>query len=77
MFEGLLPQDLNIYVTTASNAVENSYGTYCPGMKSSPPSEYTTCLGDVYSVSWMEDRYTSSEVYYALQSAPDLFSDIS
>ncbi|CAM0903595.1 unnamed protein product [Alopecurus aequalis] len=58
MFEGLMPQDLNIYVTTAANAVENSYGTYCPGEKPSPPSEYTTCLGDVYSVSWMEDSET-------------------
>uniref|UniRef100_R7VYP9 Vacuolar-processing enzyme n=1 Tax=Aegilops tauschii TaxID=37682 RepID=R7VYP9_AEGTA len=56
IFEGLLPEDLNIYVTTASNAVENSWGAYCPGMKSSPPAEYDTCLGDIYSVSWMEDR---------------------
>ena len=56
IFEGLLPEDLNIYVTTASNAVENSWGTYCPGMEPSPPPEYITCLGDLYSVSWMEDR---------------------
>ncbi|XP_048558527.1 vacuolar-processing enzyme beta-isozyme 1-like [Triticum urartu] len=58
IFEGLLPEDLNIYVTTASNAVENSWGAYCPGMKSSPPAEYDTCLGDIYSVSWMEDSET-------------------
>ncbi|VAH49983.1 unnamed protein product [Triticum turgidum subsp. durum] len=58
IFEGLLPEDLNIYVTTASNAVENSWGAYCPGMKSSPPTEYDTCLGDIYSVSWMEDSET-------------------
>eukprot|EP00249_Psilotum_nudum_P021335 c28073_g3_i2 orf=811-2310(-) len=55
IFEGLLPDDLNIYVTTASNAVEDSWGTYCPGMDPSPPPEYYTCLGDLYSVSWMED----------------------
>ncbi|XP_062184109.1 vacuolar-processing enzyme beta-isozyme 1-like [Phragmites australis] len=58
IFEGLLPEDLNIYVTTASNAVENSWGTYCPGMEPSPPPEYITCLGDLYSVSWMEDSET-------------------
>ena len=51
-----MPEDLNIYVTTASNAEESSWGTYCPGMEPSPPSEYITCLGDLYSVSWMEDR---------------------
>lgn len=56
IFEGLMPEDLNIYVTTASNAEESSWGTYCPGMEPSPPSEYITCLGDLYSVSWMEDR---------------------
>ncbi|KAG7567819.1 Peptidase C13 legumain [Arabidopsis thaliana x Arabidopsis arenosa] len=55
IFEGLLPEGLNIYATTASNAVESSWGTYCPGEDPSPPSEYETCLGDLYSVAWMED----------------------
>ena len=60
VFEGIMPKDLNIYVTTASNAQENSWGTYCPGMDPSPPPEYITCLGDLYSVAWMEDRYQYS-----------------
>ncbi|KAL2940190.1 Vacuolar-processing enzyme [Bienertia sinuspersici] len=55
IFEGLLPEGLNIYATTASNAVESSWGTYCPGDHVSPPPEYDTCLGDMYSVAWMED----------------------
>uniref|UniRef100_A0ACD6ACQ6 Uncharacterized protein n=2 Tax=Avena sativa TaxID=4498 RepID=A0ACD6ACQ6_AVESA len=58
MFEGIMPEDLNIYVTTAANAVESSWGTYCPGMNPPPPIEYMTCLGDLYSVSWMEDSET-------------------
>ncbi|XP_076914862.1 legumain-like [Bidens hawaiensis] len=53
IFEGLLPKNLNIYVTTASNATEDSYATYCPPLI----EEFSTCLGDLYSVSWMEDRY--------------------
>lgn len=57
IFEGLLPKGLNIYATTASNAEESSWGTYCPGEYPSPPPEYETCLGDLYAVSWMEDRY--------------------
>jgi Peptidase C13 family len=56
MFQGMMPEDLNIYVTTASNAVESSWGTYCPGMQPPPPPEFLTCLGDLYSISWMEDR---------------------
>ncbi|OMO66605.1 Peptidase C13, legumain [Corchorus capsularis] len=55
MFEGLLPRNLNIYAITASNANESSWGTYCPGFFPSPSPEYDTCLGDVFSVSWMED----------------------
>ncbi|URD80120.1 vacuolar-processing enzyme [Musa troglodytarum] len=57
IFEGLMPENLDIYVTTASNAVESSWGTYCPGMDPPPPPEFTTCLGDLYSVAWMEDRF--------------------
>ncbi|CDP09908.1 unnamed protein product [Coffea canephora] len=53
-FEGLMPENLNIYVTTASNAEESSYATYCPDMDPSPP-EHFPCLGDLYSVAWMED----------------------
>ncbi|CAI0409119.1 unnamed protein product [Linum tenue] len=55
IFEGLLPEGLNIYATTASNAEESSWGTYCPGDYPSPPPEYETCLGDLYSIAWMED----------------------
>ncbi|KAJ0632297.1 putative legumain protein [Helianthus annuus] len=55
IFEGLLKENMNIYVTTASNADENSWGTYCPDMDPPPPPEYDTCLGDLYSVAWMED----------------------
>lgn len=40
MFEGLLDNDLSIYVTTAANAIESSWATYCPTFslhKSVPP----------------------------------------
>jgi legumain len=55
IFDGLLPKGLNIYVTTASDPDENSWGTYCPGMENPPPPEFDTCLGDLYSVAWIED----------------------
>ncbi|CAF2113809.1 hypothetical protein HID58_082859 [Brassica napus] len=55
IFEGLLPEGLNIYATTAANAEESSWGTYCPGEDTSVPSEFETCLGDLYSVAWLED----------------------
>ncbi|CAN6354092.1 unnamed protein product [Urochloa humidicola] len=55
IFEGLLPEDINVYATTAANAEESSWGTYCPGDDLAPPPEFDTCLGDLYSVAWMED----------------------
>ncbi|KAK9143244.1 hypothetical protein Syun_012644 [Stephania yunnanensis] len=58
VFEGMMPENLNVYVTTASNAEESSWGTYCPGMDPPPPPEYVTCLGDLYSIAWLEDSET-------------------
>jgi len=55
MFKGILEDDLGIYAVTAANEKESSWGVYCPGMENPPPAEYNTCLGDLYSVSWMED----------------------
>ncbi|KAM0938251.1 putative legumain protein [Dioscorea sansibarensis] len=49
IFEGLLPNNIGIYATTAANALEDSFATYCY------VRGYYTCLGDLYSVSWMED----------------------
>lgn len=48
MFENLLPDNLNIFVTTAANAHEHSYACYYD-------EERGTYLGDLYSVMWMED----------------------
>ncbi|KAK5792490.1 hypothetical protein PVK06_033604 [Gossypium arboreum] len=55
IFEGLLPEGLNIYAMTVANAIESSWGTYCPGEYPCPPPEYETCLGDLCGVAWMED----------------------
>ena len=32
LFQGLLEDELHLYVTTAANANESSWGTYCPGV---------------------------------------------
>jgi legumain len=48
MLEGLLPDNINVYATTASNAEESSYACYYDDKRQ-------TYLGDVYSVVWMED----------------------
>ncbi|KAF4660929.1 hypothetical protein FOL47_006909 [Perkinsus chesapeaki] len=70
MFEGLheIP---GIYVVTAANSSEDIWATYCPWLFSPDHKshdivdgrEIGTCLGDLFSVNWMED----SELHYKLK----------
>ncbi|GLD99564.1 hypothetical protein PINS_up008290 [Pythium insidiosum] len=46
---------INAFVTTAANGWESSWGTYCPPEDKVNGVEMNTCLGDLYSVNWMED----------------------
>ncbi|KAH9118128.1 hypothetical protein AeMF1_008553 [Aphanomyces euteiches] len=56
MFKNLLPTDINVYATTAANDHESSWGTYCPPLGDKVGMHLLgTCLGDLYSVNWMED----------------------
>lgn len=48
-----LPKNLNIFATTAAAPGENSFATYC--MVNVHGKKFPECLGDMFSVSWMED----------------------
>jgi len=48
MFRNVLPENMNIFATTASDYNESSYACYYD-------SKRNTYLGDWYSVNWMED----------------------
>jgi len=48
MFADILPANINIYATTASDPSTSSYACYYDSYRN-------TYLGDVYSVNWMED----------------------
>merc|ERR1711871_728082 len=54
MFQDL-PPNINIFATTAADATEPSWGTYCSNQAVVNGKNLNTCLGDLYSVSWMED----------------------
>jgi legumain len=49
MFDKVLRDDINIYAITAANGRESSWGTYCDNDQNLP------CLGDLFSVNWMND----------------------
>jgi legumain len=55
MFDGILAQNINIYATTAANPDESSWATYCSPQDIVNGVEIGSCLGDLYSVNWMED----------------------
>jgi legumain len=55
MFDGILPSNINIYAVTAANPFESSWGTYCPPDDMVNGVEINSCLGDLFSVNWMED----------------------
>lgn len=47
--------DLNVYALSAANPHESSWGTYCHPNDTVNGTALGTCLGDLFSVSWMED----------------------
>jgi legumain len=55
MFAGLLPSNINVYATTAANPTESSWGFYCPPQDKINGKSIGSCLGDEYSIQWMED----------------------
>jgi len=55
MFENLLPDNIKIYAQSAANPHESSWATYCSPDSVVNGVNIGTCLGDLYSVAWMED----------------------
>ena len=54
MFDKILATDINVYAATAANPYESSWGTYCPPNDMVNGVEINSCLGDLFSVVWME-----------------------
>jgi legumain len=55
MFENILEDNLNIYAVTAANASESSWGAYCYPDDKINGQSVGSCLGDLFSINWMED----------------------
>merc|ERR1712072_1361951 len=53
MFEGVTIE--GVYGLTAANAHESSWGTYCMPGDMVDGKHIGSCLGDQFSVNWMED----------------------
>ena len=55
MFDNILDENINIYATTAANPHESSWAYYCSPDDVVDGKHIGSCLGDEYSVAWMED----------------------
>ena len=55
MFSDRFLKSINAFVTTAANGFESSWATYCPPLDEVNGKPIGSCLGDMYSVNWMED----------------------
>ena len=54
MFEYIDLESMSAWALTATNATSPSYGTYCYPHDMIEGENLYTCLGDLFSVSWME-----------------------
>jgi legumain len=50
-----LPENTKIYATSASSPYESSWAYYCPPDDAINGKHVGSCLGDEYSINWMED----------------------
>jgi len=55
IFQGLLPDNINIYATTAANPDESSWATYCNPNNVVNGTSIGTCMGDLYSIKFLEN----------------------
>jgi len=61
MFNKVLPDNINIYASSAANPYESSWGCYCGTEAKVNGKNINSCLGDLYSVVWMEDSDLSTK----------------
>lgn len=54
LFHNMDLSALNAWALTATNATSPSYGTYCYPHDTISDQHLYTCLGDLFSVTWME-----------------------
>jgi legumain len=67
MFNKILPPDTLVYTTTAANPDQSSWATYCSPDDVVNGVSIGSCLGDEYSVNWLEDSEANKGLTESLQ----------
>ena len=55
IFENILEDDIGVYAVSATDSTTSSWGTYCSPDDKVNGKSIGSCLGDLFSVNWMED----------------------
>jgi len=55
IFQNILEDNIGVYAITATDATTSSWGTYCSPDDKVNGKSIGSCLGDLFSVNWMED----------------------
>ncbi len=67
-----LPQNTKIWASSAASPDESSWGTYCAPDDKVNNVSIGSCLGDLYSVNWMEDTDSANVCQETLQEQFDV-----
>merc|ERR1712137_860099 len=70
MFEGMTTP--GVYALSASSPTESSWGTYCGSDAMVNGKSIGSCLGDLFSVSWMEDSDVEDLTQETLKQQADI-----
>ena len=72
------PDNINFYALSAANATQSSWGTYCPSQQGGTGDDSVdgkaigTCLGDLFSINWMENLDQANTVTETLEKQWDV-----
>merc|ERR1711907_250784 len=73
IFQNMKYEDLGVYAVSATNASVSSWGTYCSPDDKVDGKAIGTCLGDLFSVNWMEDTDAAD---INMESLQDQYSNV-
>merc|ERR1712086_307721 len=67
IFQNILEDNIGVYAITATDATTSSWGTYCSPDDKVNGKSIGSCLGDLFSVNWMEDTDAADITKESLQ----------
>lgn len=77
-YSGSMFEDMNVsgvYAVSAANPRESSYGTFCGADAVVNGKNLNTCLGDLFSVNWMQDVTSKDTTSETLQQQYETVQD--